>query len=53
MSDKLELIWYENPTRPNSEKRATSNHKDRSQTKKQDPPKSTQAQTNRVKVAKR
>ena len=34
MSDKLELIWYENPTRPSIEKPATSNHKDRPQTKK-------------------
>jgi len=53
MSDKLELIWYENPTRPNSEKPATSSHKDRPQTIKQDPPKSAQAQTNRVKPSKR
>ena len=52
MSEKLELIWYENPTRPNSEKVATSNHKERPQTVKPDPPKSVQTHTNRLKSAK-
>ena len=52
MTDKLDLIWYENPTRPNPNSAKSDDAKQPQANSKQQAPKTEPAQKKHVKLAK-
>ena len=52
MSDKVEFIWYENPTRPNPDNGKSSGVKQQPESSKPPAPKAEPAQKQPVKLAK-